>query len=126
MEKLTVNVNAVDLGLIELLVEQGFYSNRAEFIRVAIHDQLEKHGEVIRAATARLPFLIGALSYNRQHLERMKASRAPLQLRIIGYLSIAEDVDVELARAAISSIKVHGIFKASKAVKAALGDRIAR
>jgi Arc/MetJ-type ribon-helix-helix transcriptional regulator len=123
MEKLTINLSPVDLGQIELLVEQGFYANRAEFIRVAIHDQLAKHGETVREATKRRAAVLGALTYARKTLEKARAANERLALTVVGVLVIADDVTPELARATIESVKVHGIFKASKAVKDALADR---
>ena len=122
-EKLTINLTAVDLGQIELLVEQGFYSNRAEFIRVAIHDQLAKHTETVRETATRHGFLIGAMTFTRHALEERRASGRRLALRVVGFLSIADDVPPELAREVIESVQVAGIFKASKAVKEALADR---
>lgn len=123
LEKLTINLTAVDLGQIELLVEQGFYSNRAEFIRVAIREQLSKHAETVRETTTRHAFLIGALTYNRRALEEARAEGRRMSIRLVGFLSIAEDVPPELAAEVIESVKVLGIFKASPAVKAALLDR---
>jgi len=123
MEKLTINMNPVDLGQIELLVEQGFYANRAEFIRVAIHDQLAKHAETVRETTVRLAYVIGAVVYDRRTLEKAVAAKRRIALRVVGFLGLSDDVGPELARDAIESIKVHGIFKADKAVKEALADR---
>lgn len=122
-EKLTINLNAVDLGQIELLVEQGFYSNRAEFIRVAIHNQLAKHADNVRDAATRHSLTIGALVYDRETLEGYRNEGERLKLRVIGYLSLGEDVTPELAREVIESVHVHGIFRADKAVKEALADR---
>ena len=123
MEKMTINLNPVDLGQIELLVEQGFYANRAEFIRVAIHDQLAKRGDALREAAVRQSAIVGAMVCGRRTLERARDANQRLALRVVGLLSISDDVTPELAREAIESVKVHGIFKASKAVKDALADR---
>ena len=124
MEKMTINLNPVDLGQIELLVEQGFYANRAEFIRVAIHDQLAKRVDALREATVRQAAIVGAMVYGRRTLERARDAKERLALRVVGLLSISDDVTPELAREAIESVKVHGIFKASAAVKEALADRM--
>jgi Arc/MetJ-type ribon-helix-helix transcriptional regulator len=124
MEKLTINLSPVDLGQIELLVAQGFYANRAEFIRVAIHDQLGKHTDVVREATARRSMVIGAVVYDRRALEQLRKAGQRLSLRVVGLLVISEDVAADLAREAIESITVHGVFKASDAVKQALADRM--
>ncbi len=123
LEKLTINLGPVDLGQIELLVEQGFYANRAEFIRSAIQNQLAKHGEVVREATTRNAYLMGALSYGREALEEERREGRRLKLNMLGYLSIDDDVTPELAKATIESLKVLGIFRASPDVKAALLDR---
>jgi Arc/MetJ-type ribon-helix-helix transcriptional regulator len=123
MEKLTINVNPVDLGQIELLVEQGFYANRAEFIRVAIHSQLAKHADTVKEASVRLAYVIGAVLYDRATLEKAVKANRRIALRVVGFLSLADDITPELAMAAIESVKIHGIFKASKAVRDALADR---
>lgn len=124
LEKLTINLTPVDLGQIELLVEQGFYSNRAEFIRIAIRDQLAKHADALREAATRQAYVIGAMVYGRRTLEEERAAGRRIAIRVVGFLSISDDVTPELARETIESISVHGIFKASKAVKDALADRM--
>jgi Arc/MetJ-type ribon-helix-helix transcriptional regulator len=123
MEKLTVNLNAVDLGQIELLVEHGFYANRAEFIRLAIHDQLAKHSETVRETTRRQSLVVGALVYTKRYLEQQRAEGLRVAPRVVGFLSIEDDVTPALASEVIDSVMVRGIFKASKAVKDALADR---
>ena len=123
LEKLTINLTPVDLGQIELLVEQGFYSNRAEFIRVAIREQLAKHAETVRETTTRQAIVVGALTYNRRVLEEARGAGRRISMRVVGFLSIDEDVPPELAAEVIESVKVLGIFKASAAVKATLLDR---
>ena len=123
MEKLTINLTPVDLGQIELLVEQGFYSNRAEFIRVAIHTQLAKHADTVREAAARQSFVIGAMIYDRAGLEKYRDAGKQLNVHVVGFLSLADDVTPELARETIAAVRVRGIFRAPKAVKEALADR---
>jgi Arc/MetJ-type ribon-helix-helix transcriptional regulator len=124
MEKLTINLSPVDIGQIELLVEQGFYANRAELIRVAIHNQLAKHADTVRETSVRKASIIGAVIYGRRELEFRVAAGERLKLGVVGLLGIADDVSPELARDAIESVHVRGIFKASSAVKAALADRM--
>lgn len=124
MEKLTINLSPVDVGKIELLVANGFYPNRAEFIRVAIHDHLAGHADVLRDASARESMVVGAVVYDRRGLERIRKAGERLHLRVVGLLVIREDVPVALARDAIESLVVHGVFKASDAVKKALADRM--
>ena len=123
-EKLTINVGFVDLGQIELLVQEGFYSNRTDLIRTAIRNQLATHAEVVRETVARKTFVLGLQHYSRSDLETVQAAGQKLQIQVLGLASIAEDVSPELARATIDSIVVLGALHASPAVKAALADRI--
>ena len=123
-EKLTVNLTPVDLGRIELLVDQGFYANRAEFIRTAIGQQLEKHADTVREASVREGLVIGAMTFGRAELERRRKSGKKLALKVIGYLSIADDVSPALASQTIESLSVRGVFRAPAEVKAALAERI--
>lgn len=123
LEKLTVNLNAVDLGQMELLVEQGFYANRAEFIRLAIHEQLAKHSETVRETTRRASSVVGAMVFSKRDLEQQRAAGTRISLNVVGFVSIAEDVPPVLATEVIDSVMVRGVFKASKAVKDALADR---
>lgn len=122
-EKLTINLTAVDLGRIELLVQQGFYSNRAEFIRVAIHAQLERDANAVREAAARHSLVIGAVSLSKRTLEEYQRAGKKMRLEVVGFASLADDISPELARAVIESVTVHGIFRASKDMKEALRDR---
>src|SRR3954465_6657265 len=89
LEKLTINLTPVDLGKIELLVEQGFYANRAEFIRVAIRNELGKHEETVRETTRRQAFIIGAVVYGRRMFEELREKKQRLNIRVVGFLSIA-------------------------------------
>jgi len=125
LEKLTINLTPVDLGQIELLVEQGFYANRAEFIRVAIRDQIAKHADTLREATTRRASVVGAILYSRRGLEEIRDAGRRVAVRVVGKAFIADDVPPELAREVIESVEVRGIFKASRAVKEALADRTA-
>ena len=123
-EKITINLGVVDLGQIDLLVQEGFYSNRTDLIRTAIRNQLATHAEVVRETVARKTFILGLQHYTRQDLEVLQAAGQTLQIQVLGLASIAEDVPPELARATIDSIVVLGALHASRAVKAALADRI--
>ena len=123
LEKLTINLTPVDLGQIELLVEQGYYANRAEFIRVAIRDQIAKHADALRETAARQAQVIGAMAISRRSLEHDRDEGRRVALRVVGFLSIADDVTPELAREVIESVHVRGIFRASAAVKESLADR---
>lgn len=123
-EKITINLGVVDLGQIDLLVREGFYSNRTDLIRTAIRNQLATHSEVVKETVARKTFVLGLQHYSRQDLEAMQAAGETLQIQVLGLASIAEDVSPELARATIDSLVVLGALHASPAVKTALADRI--
>jgi Arc/MetJ-type ribon-helix-helix transcriptional regulator len=123
-EKITINLGVVDLGEIDLLVREGFYSNRTEFIRMAIRAQLTTRATVVEQTVARKTLVLGAHRYNRRELEEIRTAGQMIDIRVLGLASIAEDVPAELARATIASVEVLGAFRASEAVKAALADRI--
>lgn len=122
-EKITINLGYVDLGHIDLLVREGFYSNRTDLIRTAIRNQLERHGDVTRRSVAHRSLDLGLRHFSRADLEAAVAAGQRLDIRVLGLASIASDVTPELARAAIASITVLGALQASAAVKAALADR---
>jgi Arc/MetJ-type ribon-helix-helix transcriptional regulator len=124
LEKVTVNLGYVDLGHIDLMVHEGFYSNRTDFIRTAIRNQLERHSEVVKQSVARNTLDLGLRHYTRADLEAIRASQQTLALHVLGLLSIADDVSPELARATISTITVLGALHASPEVKTALADRM--
>lgn len=123
-EKITINLGHVDLGQIDLMVREGFYSNRTDFIRTAIRRQLERHDEVVKQAVARDKVKLGLRLLSREDLEKVQAAGQMLHIRVLGLAAIANDVTPELARATIGSIAVLGAFNASPAVRAALADRI--
>jgi Arc/MetJ-type ribon-helix-helix transcriptional regulator len=123
-EKITINIGHVDLGHIDLMVQEGFYSNRTDFIRTAIRNQLERHADTVKQAVARKMVELGLRDYSRADLEAVRAAGQMLDIRVLGLARIANDVTPELARATIGSIAVLGALHASAAVKAALADRI--
>ena len=123
-EKITLNLGPVDLGQIDLLVQEGFYSNRTDFIRTAIRSQLSSHADVVKQTVARKTLVLGLQHYSRQDLEAVRTAGAKLQIRVLGLVSFAEDVSPELALATIDDISVLGTFRASEAVKRALFGRI--
>lgn len=122
-EKITINMNAVDLGKIDLLVQEGVYSNRTDFIRTAIRSQLEKHNFEIQQTVTRHSYVIGVLSYNRDDFEKRKLKGEKVKMTVVGLLHLADDISPELARDVVETIQVRGVFNASEAVKAALADR---
>ena len=123
-EKITINLGYVDLGHIDLLVQEGFYSNRTDFIRTAIRNQIERHADVVRQAVTRKSVDLGLRHFSREDLEAALDAGQLLDIRVLGLATIAPDVTPELARAAIASLTVLGALHASTAVKAALADRI--
>ena len=123
-EKITINLGHVDLGHIDLLVQEGFYSNRTDFIRTAIRNQLERHADAAKQAIVRKRVELGLRHFSREDLEVIGATGQMVHIRVLGLATIANDVTPELARATIGSITVLGVLHASSAVKAALADRI--
>jgi Arc/MetJ-type ribon-helix-helix transcriptional regulator len=123
-EKITINLGYVDLGQIDLLVQEGFYSNRTDFIRTAIRNQLAAHADVVRQTVARKTLVLGLQEYTRRDLETIRAAGETLQIQVLGLAIIADDVPPELARATIDSVAVLGALRASPEVRAALADRI--
>ena len=123
-EKITINMGFVDLGQIDLLVQEGFYSNRTDFIRTAIRNQLAAHAETVKQTVARKTLVLGLQHYTRRDLEAVRDTAQKLQIHGIVLVSIADDVSPELARASIGSLFVLGTLRASAEVKAAIADRI--
>lgn len=123
-EKITLNLGFVDLGQIDLLVQEGFYSNRTDFIRTAIRNQLGTHAEVVNKSVVRNTLEMGLRHYTREDLEAVRAAGEKLRIQVLGLAVIADDVTPELALATIDAIVVLGALHASPAVKAALAERI--
>jgi Arc/MetJ-type ribon-helix-helix transcriptional regulator len=123
-EKITINLGYVDLGQIDLMVQEGFYSNRTDFIRTAIRNQLERHADVVKRSTARNSLDLGLRHFSREDLEAARRAGEMLQINVLGLATVAHDVSPELARASIASVSVLGAFHAPPAVKAALADRM--
>ncbi len=123
-EKITINLGLVDLGQVDLLVQEGFYSNRTDFIRTAIRNQLMTHAEEVKQTVARKTLVLGLEHYARRDLEALREAGETLEIKVLRLASIDEDVSPELARETISSLTVLGALRASPAVKSALKDRI--
>ena len=123
-EKITINLGFVDLGQIDLLVQEGFYTNRTDFVRTAIRNQLTTHADVVKRMVARKTLVLGMQHYTRYDLEAVRTAGEKLQISVLGLVSIAEDVSPELALATIDSIEVLGALRANAAVKAVLAGRI--
>ena len=123
-EKLTINLGHVDLGQIDLLVREGFYSNRSDLIRTAVRNQLDRHADVVKQSVTRQKIDLGLRHFSREDLEAIRKAGRTLHIRVLGLASIASDVTPELARATIGSVEVLGALHASAGVKAAIADRI--
>jgi len=123
-EKITINMSAVDLGKIDLLVQEGLYSNRTDFIRTGIRNLLDKHSMEIQQSVARHSYVIGVLSYDRGDLEKWKAQGERRKLTVLGLLHLHDDISPDLALEVIESVQVQGIFIANEKLKAALVDRM--
>jgi len=123
-EKITINLGYVDLGHIDLLVQEGFYSNRTDFIRTAIRNQLSSHGDVLKQTVARRSMVLGLQRYSREDLERVRKAGEQLHIQVLGLALIDDDVPAKLAAQTIASISVLGALRASSEVRAALSDRI--
>lgn len=123
-EKITINLGFVDLGQIDLLVQEGFYSNRTDFIRTAIRNQLGRHDDAVKQSVRRNQLDLGLRHFSRANLEAALAAGEMLEIQVLGLASIADDVSPALALQTIASVEVLGALHASSAVKAALGDRI--
>ncbi len=124
-EKITINLGFIDLGHVDLLVREGFYSNRTDFIRTAIRNQIERHAEVVHKAVTRKSIDLGLRHFTRADLEAARDAGLMLDIRVLGLATIADDVSPDLARTTIASLAVLGALHASAAVKTALKDRIA-
>jgi Arc/MetJ-type ribon-helix-helix transcriptional regulator len=123
-EKITINLGLVDLGEIDLLVEEGFYANRTDFIRSAIRNQLASRAAAVEQSVARRTLVLGTELFTRARLEELRRVGLTVQIRVLGLATIADDVSPELALQTIASVEVLGAFRASASVKAALASRI--
>jgi Arc/MetJ-type ribon-helix-helix transcriptional regulator len=122
-EKITINVGLVDLGQIDLLVSEGFFANRTDFIRTAIRRQLESRSTAVDMTVARRALVLGSEHLSRHALEQLRDAGQMVELRVLGLASIADDVSPELAAATIARVEVLGAFRAPQAVKAVLASR---
>jgi Arc/MetJ-type ribon-helix-helix transcriptional regulator len=123
-EKITINLGYVDLGHVDLLVQEGFYSNRTDFIRTAIRNQLDRHNDSVKRSVVRHQLELGLRHYSREDLEAVQAAGETLHIQVLGLASIADDVSAELALRTIASIHVLGALHVSPMLRAALRGRI--
>lgn len=123
-EKITINMNVVELGQIDLLVSQGCYSNRTDFMRAAIRDRLNSHAELLKQTTVRKQLAVGIFFYRAKDLEALRQANEQVDLKVIGMVVLDREITPELAKATIRSLELHGVLKASDQVRAALADRM--
>ncbi|WP_367104435.1 hypothetical protein [uncultured Psychrobacter sp.] len=123
-EKVTINLGYVDLGQIDLMVQEGFYSNRTDFIRTAIRNQLTIHADVVSQTVARKTLELGLRHYTRADLEAVQKRNEKLHIQVVGLATIAADVTPELVEATIESITVLGVLQASPEIKAVLVNKM--
>lgn len=123
-EKITINMSAVDLGRVDLLVDEGFYSNRSDFIRSAIRKELDVHRDIVIQTVSRKTMVIGAVMYSSHDLEKAQAKGIVYDIKVVGTIILDKDITPELARATIGRIKIYGVLRAKPEVKEALADRI--
>ncbi len=116
-EKITINMNVVDLGKVDLIVEQGFYSNRTDFIKTAIRNQLSTYSNVVDPIIAEKSYVMGISYFNRDVLKKVLEEKKILDIKVVGMLVLADDIDVELATKTIRSLKVYGALKATPELK---------
>ncbi len=125
-EKITINLGPVDLGSVDLLVEEGFYASRTDLIRAAIRRLLDEHRSVLNDALTRRELTVGFVSFDRQHLEGVRDRRERLDVRVVGVFALDDDVSPELADETLERVWVLGSFRAARAVAERLGDKVAR
>lgn len=123
-EKITINLGFVDLGHIDLLVRDAFYANRTDFIRTAIRNQIERHGDAARTSVSRQQLDLGISHFDAARLHELARTGEMIDIRVLGLAVLADDITPELARKTIRSLTILGALHASAAVKAALADRI--
>ena len=121
-EKITINMNVVDLGKVDLLVDQGFYSNRTDFIRTSIRSQLDTHADEVKEIVIRKSYIVGVVNYGRKELEKLRDSGTMIDVKVAGLLVIADNVDAELVKQTMASVQVKGVLKANAEVKSAIQE----
>ncbi|MCM3638420.1 CopG family transcriptional regulator [Sporosarcina luteola] len=121
-EKITINMNVVDLGKVDLLVDQGFYSNRTDFIRTSIRSQLDTHADEVKDIVIRKSYVVGVVNYGRKELEKLRDSGTMIDVKVAGLLVISDNVDAELVKQTMASVQVKGVLKANAEVKTAIQE----
>jgi Arc/MetJ-type ribon-helix-helix transcriptional regulator len=123
-EKITINMSVVDLGQVDLLVQEGFYSSRTDFIRTSIRNLLNTQADHVKELITKKSFVVGVIAFSRKYLEEIRSKGVKLDIKVLGLCLLEDDISPELALLTISSIEVLGVLRASDAVKTALHSRI--
>jgi Arc/MetJ-type ribon-helix-helix transcriptional regulator len=123
-EKITININTIDLGHIDLLVNEGYYATRTEFIKTAVKKQLDRHEEDTKklieqkAKHGDYELSIGVGGFTKSELERIiQKKEAKIKMIFIGLFITPKDVTLELLEQAVESIKVYGVCRCSQEIK---------
>ena len=115
-EKLTINLGAVDLGSIDLLVAEGFFSNRSDLIRTAVRNLLAAHRDIVNGALVRQERTLGLRRVTRAELEALRQAGERIRIGVVGLVVIEPDVPADLIRGIV------GTFIADPAMTAGGGD----
>lgn len=124
-EKITININTVDLGYIDVLVSEGYYATRTEFIKTAIKRQLEEHNRelerLIERKEQKNPCIIGIGGLTKSDLLKAKEAGQKLRVTVVGLLIIPDSIPLELIEETVESINIYGVIRCSREVKARYG-----
>ena len=124
-EKITINLGAVDLGSIDLLVGEGFFSNRSDLIRTAVRNLLAAHRDIINGAVLRQDRTLGLRRITRAELEGLQQAGKRIRIGVVGLVVVDNDVPAALVEQTIAELSVLGSLQASPEVRRALAGRIA-
>ena len=143
-EKVSVNMNTSTLSSIDLLVDNGYYSNRSDFINQSVRETLRQHrADIDRIVKANADsedsgriWFIGVCVLEPRDLVRLKmkqdmlndkklkdsaaaAHESDRKADITGYgvLIISEDCNEKLLFETVGSIKIRGRVKCSESIK---------
>ena len=125
-EKVSVNINTSTLSSIDLLVDNGYYSNRSDFINQALREGLQKHQNTIdriiekkteQSGESPNHWFIGVYGLEKQDVEQAKNRGVEMEIKGYGVLVIDEDIDEEVLFATVRTIKVKGKIVCKKSIK---------
>lgn len=119
-EKITINVNTSDLGKIDLLIHEGYYSNRTDFIKSAIKSQVNKHDDeinMILSSKKKKDWFVGVYVLTEDELQALKRYGRKKAIRGMGLLIVDKDVSLDLMKTSISAIETYGVCRCSSEIK---------